>query len=365
MAEYKFKTLESKYDGFLGPAFEVTVGSMKIDSSKIPISSLSVDIDAGQSAGGCSFVIESQFDYEKSKWANNLLEAIAVGAKIIIQGGYVKKEQVFHGFVDQFSVTYSAGGSPSISVNGIDAKGYLMNASDQKYLIEKPTATVVKEIFNDCVSAGYATKVTVGSITDFNAQLIQDEIDDYKFLCFLAEMYNMNFFVVNGELIFDNLMSKTKPVLTLTLGVSLLSFSKSMSLRNQVGKVVVYGLDPKTKEAIKGEATSTSVGGAGKLASAIASGYKGTVEKEVSLFATTPEECKNLAQARFDARAFEFVSGRGRCLGIPEVIPGRYIKIEGVDNKSADIYFITKVTHEYSSDQGYFTRFDVKGAKSK
>lgn len=364
-AEYKFKTLESKYDGFLAPSFEVAVGSVKIDSAKIPISSLTVDIDAGASAGGCSFVIESQFDYEKSKWANGLLDAITVGAKIIINGGYVSKKEIFYGFVDHFTIEYSSSSSPRITVNGIDAKGYLMNARDQKYMIEKSTAAVIKDIFNDCISKGYARKMTVGNIIDFSAQLIQDELDDYKFLCFLAEMYNMSFFVVDGEIVFDSLMSNTRVLLTLTLGVNLLNFAKSMSLRKQVGKVIVYGVDPKTKQGIKGEATDTSVAGAGKEASDFARGFNKVVEKEISLFASTPEECQKIAQARFDARAFTFVSGRGRCVGIPEIIPGRYIQIQGLDNKSSDKYFIAKVTHEYTSDQGYFTTFEVKGAKSK
>lgn len=361
---YKFKSLEEKYKGFLAPAFEITVGSKKLDSSKIPISSVTVDINADQQAGGCSFAVESQYDYEKRKWDNSLLNTVKVGAKIIIKAGYVSKQEIFFGFVDDFTVNYSADSAPTISVNGIDAKGFLMNAKDCKYMSEKSTAVVVKEILGECVSKGYAKSMQVGTVKDYSAELVQEDMDDYRFLCFLAEAYHMNFFVVDGEIVFDDVMKKTKPLIELNLGVSLLNFSRSMSLKDQVGKVVVYGIDPVSLKPISGEASDTSISGTGKEAGDIARGYNGMVQKEVSFFVQTAEECKKLAQALFDERASKFVTGRGRCVGIPELIPGRYIQIDGLDSDSNNNYFITKVTHEYSAE-GYFTTFEVKGAKSK
>ena len=363
-SSYKFKSLEDKYGGFLGPAFEIKVGGKKMDSSKFHFSSITVDIDAGESAGGCSFTIEAQYDYQGHKWDNDLLETIQVGEEIEIKAGYVEKKKVFYGFVDDFTINYSASSAPSLSVNGIDAKGYLMNAKGRRYLGEKPTATIVKEIFTDCIQAGYAKEMSVGKVTDYKAELIQEELDDFRFLNFLAGLYNMTFTVINGELIFENLMKKTTPLLELTLGISLLSFSKTISLRNQVGKVIVYGIDPKTLKAISGEATSTSASGEGEEAADVAKPFNGIVEKELNFFVQTPKECKELAQARFDQRAYSFVSGQGRCLGIPEIIPGRYIKLKGFDDNTDNMYFIQKVTHEFTDD-GYYTSFQVKGAKSK
>ena len=362
---YQFKSLEEKYGGFRAPAFEISLGGTKLDSSKFHFSSITVDIDAGQQAGGCSFTVEAQYDYEGTKWQNSLLDLVQVGESIEIKARYVEKKAVFFGFVDDFTINYTAQAAPNITVNGIDAKGFLMNARDRKYMSEKSTSVVVKEILNDCVSKGYAKKVKVGTIQrDFSAELIQEDIDDYHFLLMLAQIYNFTFMVVNGEIIFDNLMKQTKSILELTMGVSLLTFSKTVSLRDQVGKVVVYGIDPKTMKPISGEADDTSVSGDGKEAGDFARGFNSIVEKEINFFVQTPEECKELAQARFDQRAFSFVTGVGRCIGIPELIPGRYITLKGFDKSAAAEYFISKVTHEFNED-GYYTTFTVKGAKSK
>ena len=51
-------------------------------------------------------------------------------------------------------------------------------------------------------------------------------------------------------------------------------------------------------------------------------------------------------------------------MGIPELIPGRYITLKGFDKTVSDKYFISKVTHEYNAD-GYYTTFEVKGARTK
>ena len=363
-SEYNFKNLETKYGGFLAPSFVVTIGSVKIDSSRVPVSSLSVDIELS-TAGGCRFVIESLYDYENRKWANDLLDTIEVGKVIIIEAGYLRREEVFYGFVDDFSIEYSANAAPRLLVSGIDAKGYLMNIKGQRFMSEKSTREVVRRIFNECIQHKYAKTSTVGNITDYGAQLIKPEVNYYKFLSHIAEIHRMQFFVVDGELIFDDLLGFTRPVLTLTLGVSLLSFSKTVSLKKQIGKFEVHGIHPETKKAINGEADSTSIASTtGSEASKLAPGFDSIVEKENSPFVSTPEECNQLAQARFDSIAINFVICKGQCIGIPEIIPGRYIRVQNIDRRTNNIFFITKVTHDYSSEQGYFTSFEAKGAKS-
>jgi phage protein D len=363
---YSFKTLENSYEGFVAPSFNIKIGPKTIDSFKIPISSLSVDIDAGRSAGGCSFTVESLYDYAKSEWTNTLLSNVKVGDKLVIDGGYApKKKQLFYGFVDDITINYEGGGSPSVSVSGIDAKGCLMNAETRKYMSAKEPSAIVKEILGKCVSAGYAERVNVGTLAKFNAELIQEDMDDYTFLCSLADFYGMRFFVVSGEIVFDDVVAKKSKIMTLTMGVGLSGFAKTVSLRRQVGKVVVYGVDPKTKKAIKGEASSTTISGKGSEAGEVASGFGKITETVNSLFVTTPKECENYAQARLDSHALGFVSGQGSCIGIPEIIPGRYIGVEGLDSNSEDEYFVEKVTHEFSSAKGYHIKFEVKGAKSK
>ena len=69
-----------------------------------------------------------------------------------------------------------------------------------------------------------------------------------------------------------------------------------------------------------------------------------------------------ISSVMLDRLALNYVSGSGLCLGLPELIPGRFITIEGLDGDTVGDYFITKVRHQFGSG-GYLTQFEVKGAK--
>ena len=178
----------------------------------------------------------------------------------------------------------------------------------------------------------------------------------------MAQRYGASILAVAGELIFDDVISKTAPIVTLTLGKSIRRFSKRVSLAHQVGKVEVWGRDVNQK-AIKGTASRVTVNGSGKTAPQWVSGLNDAVLRERNEYVRTQKECEALAQHRLNSIAMGFVSGEGECIGIPELIPGRYIKIDGADDKTVGTYFITRVRHRFS-DGEYLTAFEVKGAKA-
>ena len=359
---YTFKNLSAKYEDFRGPSFSIKVDGTELDSTQMPIISLEVELSADGSAGGCHFMVESLYDHEKSKWVNNLEKTIRVGAKLEVQGGYVKREEIFYGYVDEFSLQHSGHGAPRLSVTGIDGFGYLMSCQQPIYGGQKQPQKVVEEILDKAVSAGYAKKKTVGNLGGFTIPTIKERMDDYRFLRLLAERYCMSVFSVDGELIFDNVAKNSSPLITLTVGAGLLDFEKRMSLRGQVGQVEIWGRDV-NQGFIKGVADSVSVGGSGKSAAEIASGFKTASVRQYSEYVRTEEECVKLAQAKLDSIAMNFVHGRGVCVGLPELIPGRYLTIEGIDGAVEGDYFITKVRHRFSRE-GYYTMFEVKGAKT-
>ncbi len=359
---YSYIELAKKNDNFLAPGFEIFVDGKPLAPTKYHIPSVEVEISGTGTAGGCTFSIEGQYDYEKSKWINDASSLIKPGAKIAVKGGYKNKKELFFGYVDDYSIDFSDDGTPSISVNGLDGLGYLMNMCEPFYAGEKKPKQIVQTVLQKSQSAGYAKSVKVGTLNGFETPVIKEQIDDWKFLRLMAERYGATLLAVNGELIFDDVMTKTSPIVTLTVGKSLRRFSKRISLAHQVGKVEVWGRDVNQK-AIKGIASRVTVGGSGKTAAEWVSGLKDAVLRERNEFVRTQKECETLAQHRLNSIAMGFVAGEGECIGIPELIPGRYIKIDGADDKTVGTYFITKVCHRFSGGE-YITSFEVKGAKA-
>ena len=239
---YKFKTLCQKYEDFRGPAFDITVDGTKLESFRIP---LTVDVEqcADGSAGGCHIQIENLYDYEQSEWLNNLAKTLDVGAELKVEGGYVKKKLLFYGYVDEVSVQYSGSAPPSISVSGMDGLCYLMSCREPIYGGKLEPKKVVTSILEKAKSAGFATSITVGNLPDFDSLDVKEKIDDFKYLRLLADRYCMNLMALNGELIFDELLSNTKSLIQLTVGSGLLEFQKRVSLQNQVGEVEILAAE--------------------------------------------------------------------------------------------------------------------------
>ena len=100
------------------------------------------------------------------------------------------------------------------------------------------------------------------------------------------------------------------------------------------------------------------------LMAKLAPALQSAVLREYSEYARTQEECELIAQNRLNSIAMGLVSGEGACIGIPELIPGRYIEIDGLDSRTNGGYFISRVKHRFDSE-GYSTTFEVKGAKTK
>ena len=358
--EYSFLSLAKKYDNFAAPGFEITLGGTSLANSQYIVPRLEVELSSDGSAGGCSFSIVGQWDYATGKWINNAEKLVEVGKSLSVKGGYATKKEIFYGYVDDYTMDFRQEGTPVIQVSGMDGLGYLMSLREPIYAGQKEAAAVVREILNKSVTAGFAKSVTVGGLSGYKTPLVKEQVDDWKFLNLLAQRYGASLLNVDGEMIFDTVVEQAAPILTLEMGKGLDYFQKRVSLAHQVGKVEIWGRDVNQK-AVKGVADSVSVG-SGKSAAQLVGAIRKAVLREYSEFARTQEECEKLAKKRLNGIAMGLVSGRGRCIGIPELIPGRYIKIEDAGSKASGTYYLSKVRHIFT-ENGYVTEFEVKGAK--
>lgn len=358
---YTFQALSEKYEDFRGPAFTILVDDKTLDSTEMPIVQLEVKLSESI-ISCCTFSVESLYDYEKSKWVNDLEQTIQVGATLKVSGGYCQQEQLFYGFVFEYHLEYSQDKPPRLVVKGLDGLGFLTNCYEPIYHGNKKPKAVVQEIFFKAINAKYAQSYQIDEMENLVTPLVKELTSDYNYLRKLSQMYNLSLMVVRGELYFGDLISDTASLITLTLGAGLLDFRKRISLQSQLGKVEIRGKDVNQKR-IMGAADKVTVGDSGKKwAGEIAPAYKNVVAREYSECVRTAEECTRLAQCRLNAQAMNFIQGEGRCVGLPELIPGRYITIKGVDTMTAGNYFVDSVTHKFSQN-GYYTEFTVKGAR--
>ncbi len=366
---YQFETLEKKYSSFLSPTVKIDVGGFRLGSGAIPVSHVQVEMTTENRAGSCEFSLDSVYDYETGKWSKGLLEKIDVAQPVAVELGYAESQKrVFCGYVDCYRVEYTASGAPRLTVYALDGLGVLMADREKLDFGKKTTGDIVKEILGKCQASGAVEKVTIAKLPVFETPLLKEKgCSSYEFLCRMAEMCFMNFCVINGELLFKNLMENGKTLLTLTIGQSLHQFSKEVSFGSStVGSVTVVSTGSEDKTELRSVAkTPSRFGASGKTGAEKWKKLGQAPNKDIVINSLrTEDECQQLAQNILDGMSLGFSSGHGSCIGIPELCPGRYIEVKGLDKSANGSYFVSKVVHTFT-EGGYTTEFEVKGFRSK
>ena len=83
----------------------------------------------------------------------------------------------------------------------------------------------------------------MGALSGFTVPVVKEEVDDFRYLSLMAQRYSVSFFAVAGELIFDNVVGNSSPIISFTVGTGLIDFQKRLSLQGQVGEVGIWGRD--------------------------------------------------------------------------------------------------------------------------
>ena len=125
-----FRSLRKKYDDFSAPSVEVTVGSTKLVSGAgADIFDLELELTSGFEASGCVFYIDGAYD-EKNTDFKKFTDKIQIGESVEIALGYVRRESVFKGYINEVEYQYGMEDDRNrIRVECMDAKGLLIHDS--------------------------------------------------------------------------------------------------------------------------------------------------------------------------------------------------------------------------------------------
>lgn len=366
-SKYTYKSLSTKYNNFHNPTFEIMVDGAELTKNKYIISDLVVDLPVTIGgvrrceAGSCTFTISHMYDLETDSFDYNAAKKVEFGKKLEVKLGYTSLITVFTGYIAVVEVTYSEKAT-KIVVTGMDGISLLHNSKRLENFNQKEPSKTINKLFGNCTTGGIAKIGTVDNIQSFEVDLSIMGVDDSEFLMMLARRTKKTLALISNDLMFTDLLSNKTPIIELKWGESLKSFTKEVDGSRQIGMVKAYGykLD---HSPISVTVKDVTVGGAGKTASDLSKAVKAKVHEISDSIAQTTEELKTLAESILDEISMGFVSGKGTCVGIPDLIPGRYIEIGDVDGTSAGTFFITRIVHKVDSE-GFLTTFEIKGAKT-
>ncbi len=347
-----FQSLAKKYDDFSAPAVEIVVGSTRLMSGKdLDITQVTVELTCGYEASGCSFVIAGAYEMEKTNFSRDI-SAIQIGEKIEVLIGYVRKESVFNGYINQIDYSYGMDSEGfEIRVECMDAKGLLMKNRRLEFFTEKSADAVVKTVLSDSPVSRYLSGKEIDMCPKDDVPLRSHMMTDYELVVEQASKHGYEFFIIQGKAYFRKKQKVKSNLMKLSPQNGIISARLSLSGQQLVKKIEVRSIDEENGKQIKGLATISgkfSQGSSGNmlLGTSTQVFYEPGV-KDAS-------EAKKRAAARMEAIENNFGELECECVGIPELVPGRFITVEQLSTQANRKYYVRYVRHEID-ETGYRT----------
>lgn len=354
-ATYDYGSLQKKYNDFSVPAAKVLIGGTDLMAMKeAHVTALEVVLSM-KGSGSARVVLENCYDYKNGSFQPKLKSLAVLGKEVEISLGYGSSlVTVFKGFLFSTGMILDGEEGIAFELTALDVRRLMMSDNFHvKEHIIKNYSDAVSEIMKRYQKL---CRVKIET-TDENFQdgVVRQNASDYDFIVrdlIESGLVEREFFVVADQAYFRKPKSVTSVLLTLGIGKGLIRFSRSAEYENQ--KFQVYGFDPASGKPVEGSALS-------KATDSLTDALGGPGERIV-----TDPACISGAQAGKKAERLAAMAlakrqrAEGTCVGLPEIIPGRFIKLDRADSVMNQKYYVTRVTHTYDED-GFLTSFETEG----
>ncbi len=377
MAELDLKDLLEKYEGFYYPYAKVYLGDSDPEEDKklkITIFDYHVENTCEFKASIASFSISGIFDESTGFYdMKKLKKYVMLGNSVKIMLGHAKEiTEVFRGYVARVDFMYNNDtfepGEGIIRVTAMDVKGIMMANNNSKRLEANYYSDAVNEILN---SASYQNLVNNQIITDISVGATPDKPpggaeagpppdnriemvaeSDYDFVVKVAKRFNFEFFTVGGNITFRPAKTNTQELLDIIPSIIIKEFDVAYDITGVVGQVKVRTIDI-------GKGNKVEVTKKNQSTFSLGSKAKPLLSNQTYVYTDSSIETQTDADQRasyiMEDMSYRLGTLNMRISGIPEIVPGRFVKLTGFGEGISNTYYLTDVIHDFNSREGYTT----------
>ena len=329
------------------PTFTVDIGGTTVTETDGLVTDVSVDATM-DGADRFDLTIASRFDHEAGEFVDFEWDDVPVGEHVEIALGYGTPEDLsttLVGSITELGTDFPAGGAPTISVSGYGRYHELTSRVVAERWEDRTDAEIARGLAE---AYGLDADVTRPDGATTHAVDYNNEDSDAEYLQTLAERNDdgenpYRVYVRRNELVFRPPAKDTEPIIELTYGESLASFSPSFIDARTLDGIEVRHWDPARKAEIVG--TAGDVNGPRTR----------TVKRPVS----SQREADDIARRLLHEREDEQFQGTAETIGLPALDVDRTVELTGLGERFSGTYYVTDVTHRFDTN-GYRTRFDVR-----
>ncbi|WP_054741108.1 phage late control D family protein [Cellulosilyticum ruminicola] len=356
-----YKALMQKYAGFQIPNVVIKVDGKSLSDAMLDsLEELNVSLTCKSHEMNVAAITFSPLKHEAIE------DYFTLGQKIEIAVGYAKTEVVFTGYIyeSEFKISEEEGWLVTIVCK--DLMGILENKQDDTHHVGGNHIKEIRKILEDSTYRQYGKLAAsqnkyLKELENLYAPL--DKMGDFiqthttmthlEKIRWIAQKHHYEFFVVGDEVYFrPSYSDSSSPIMTLSPNEGLMTLVVSQCIGKLIASSEIRGQDEETFEPIAGKKKRSIHAKVtkNKAAAATVLHYDEEIRKE--------SEAKEISSAILDQNSWEVKSAQGQTIGIPELVPGRKVKIDGLGKGMNQVIYLRSVTHEISKSMGYHTYFE-------
>ncbi|MDE7323229.1 MAG: hypothetical protein K2N73_11025 [Lachnospiraceae bacterium] len=373
-----YKDIRKKYGMFTYPMAVLRVGDKLFSDNryKLVLSEVQVELSCGMEASAVTYSIYNVYDLDKRayKYAQ-FKDFVQLGSPVTVSMGYSGVvEEMFVGFIAQTRFVYGDGDIHHVEVTAMDAKGLMMSGSYARQMTADNYGDAVSEIFSRPLyqkmsAEGIYKSVRVDATPDKNSTENNKETSysvemvsesDYEFIVKAAKRFHYEFYVDTGIIYFRK--AKQAPedcLMEIGMDKGVTSYDITYDITGLVKSVEVRGMDT---------ARAAMVSAVRKVSNKISTGNKAkaligqTQRTVIDAAAVSKDQAQCRADSLMEDISYRFGTLECDCVGIPELKPGHFVKITGLECPGDNQFYITHVRHMMSDENGYSTHITAMAA---
>jgi uncharacterized protein len=301
----------------------------------------------------------SKVEQQRFKWIDSE-SLFSIGDPVEIKMGYRGElKTLLAAEITALEAEFACDQLPRLLVRGYDRRHRLQRGRKTRSFLQQKDSDIATQVGS---SAGLSVQATDSSTT--NDYVLQANKTDWEFLRERASRIGYTVTVEGKTLYFRPVGNEQSKVVTLDTQKDLLEFYLRLTSSGQATQVDVQSWSVKDKQKMLGSAKSSAAGptmGGQSAGAAIAEKAFGAAVEVLSTFPVAEQaEADQMAKARFNELALEFVSGEGICRGRTDVEAGKVIKIDGIGRRFGGQYYVSNAVHRCAPGRAYRTEFAVR-----
>lgn len=383
MASFVYNDLKEKYKNFFHPLAQILVNGKNVADNKcgFRLSDIEVEMTSGFEAAIATFWIYGCYDKTNSEFRfSDLQKYIFMGSSVVINMGYgIHVREIFRGFISRVNFSFQEERMPGVEVTAMDVKGIMMSGNYSRQLEVSSFSEGVRKILEQTASAYERLKsievITKLDITDTpdreemggdtQGERASDRTiemvceSDYEFVVKAAQKFNYEFFSIGGTVYFRKAKNNKELLMEAEPGNGLRSYEVEYDLTGIVGKVEVRGMDVgKSKVISSTKKMQNKISQGNKAKPLVSRAQKVYIDPTVS----SQKDAGYRAEYLMEDISYRLGTLKAEFIGLPELTPGRFLKIKGLGTAVSNTFYLVAVRHIMDGEKGYVTRVVGKAA---